>query len=73
MTYEFKHQEAGTIAGIRTESYQAGPQRWTCVGYLEHTPVSSFVTTQHRSREAAIAHMGVLLADYFNDEVVRWH
>jgi hypothetical protein len=35
--------------------------------------VRSFVTAQHPVREAAIAHMAVLLATYFNGEVVGWN
>jgi hypothetical protein len=72
MTYELAHLEAGSIDGVRSESYEAGPGRWTCISYLEHTPVQSFVTTQHPVRDVAIAHMAVLLAEYFNAEVVRW-
>jgi hypothetical protein len=73
MTYELARLEEGSIDGIRSVSYETGPGRWTCVSYLEHTPVRSFVTAQHPVREAAIAHMAVLLATYFNGEVVRWN
>jgi hypothetical protein len=70
MLYQLKHLEACTIDGIRTESYQVGAGRWTCVSYLEHTAVLSFVTAQHPSREAAITRMAVRLADYFNHDVL---
>ncbi len=73
MTYAFKDREVGSIDGVRSESFEVGPKRWTCVSYPEHTPVTSFVTTQHETREAAVAHMAVLLATYFNEEVVNWH
>ncbi len=73
MTYEFAHLEVTSIDAIRSVSYEAGPGRWTCVSYLVNTPVRSFVTTQHPVRRAAIAHMAVLLAAYFNAEVVRWN
>ena len=73
MTYVFKDREVGSIDGVRSESFAVGPQRWTCVSYPEHTPVTSFVTSQHATREAAVAHMAVLLATYFNAEVVNWH
>ncbi len=73
MTYEFVHLEATSIDGIRSESYEAGPGRWTCVSYLEYTPVRSFVTSQHPARDAAIADMRALLAAYFNEEVARWN
>ncbi len=70
MLYQLKHLEACTIDGIRTESYQVGAGRWTCVSYLEHTAVLSFVTAQHPSREAAITRMAVRLADYVNRDVI---
>ena len=73
MLYELKHQEACTIDGIRAESYQVGSQRWTCVSYLEHTTVRSFVTAQHGNRDEATSRMAVLLGNYFNAEVVRWN
>jgi hypothetical protein len=73
MTDALAELEVGRIDGIRVESYAAGPGRWTCVSYLEHTPVRSFVTTQHPARAVAIAHMSALLAEYFNVEVVRWN
>ena len=41
------------------------------MSYLEHASVRSFVTAQHRSRDAAITRMAVLLADHFNAEIVR--
>jgi hypothetical protein len=59
-TYTFKDTEAGWIDGVRSESYQVGQNRWTCVSYLEHSRVRSFVTSQHPSREDAIARMTVL-------------
>ena len=73
MRYELSHLEVGTIEGIRSESYQVGQYRWTCVSHLEHAPVKSFVTSQHPSREAAIARMAVLLTDYVTDEAVAWN
>jgi hypothetical protein len=73
MPYELSQLEVGSIEGMRSESYQAGPYRWTCVSHLEHTPIKSLVTSQHSSREAAIARMAVLLTDYVNDEAVAWN
>lgn len=71
MVYELTQMEACNIDGIASESYEVGLGRWTCVSHLERTPVRSFVTTQHPTREAAITHMAVLLAAYFNAEVAR--
>lgn len=72
MAYEFAQRELCSIDGIASETYELGPGRWTCVSHLEHTPVQAFVTTQHPTREAAIAHMTELLVAYFNAEVARW-
>lgn len=73
MAYELAQRETCRIEGIAAETYAVGPARWTCVSHLEHTPVQSFVTTLHPTREAAIAHMTALLAAYFDAEVARWN
>jgi hypothetical protein len=70
-SFTFKDKEAGRIDGIRSESYQVAPRRWTCISYLEHSQVQSLVTSQHPSREDAIARMTVLVAAHFDGESGR--
>jgi hypothetical protein len=70
-SFTFKDMEAGRIDGIRSESYQVGPHRWTCISYLEHSQIQSLVTSQHPRREDAIARMAVLLAAHFDGEIAR--